>query len=197
MPVNLATTDTPCPLWRRLLALVYDLLIVLAIVMVVGLLCQLATGGQLIRTGATVAVPIWYQALQGAVVAAYFISSWRRGGQTLGMRPWRIRVTRDDGGTPSLQQALIRVLVAAAPLVLLLLAPVAGLHATLWTLLVVWSGWFAVALFDPAPARAARHRGRHRESACWTELHTSLSACRIQSADAANRAPPKAAATPN
>lgn len=163
MPANPATTDIPCPPWRRLLALVYDLLIVLAIVMVVGLLCQLATGGNLIRTGARTVVPLWYQALQGAVVAAYFISSWRRGGQTLGMRPWRIRVTRDDGGTPTLQQALIRVLVAAAPLVLLLLAPVAGLHATLWTLLAVWVGWFAVALFDP------RRRALH-DIAAGTEI---------------------------
>ena len=82
MPANLATTDLPCPLWRRLLALVYDLLIVAAIVMVVGLLCQMATGGHLIGTGAKVTVPLWYQALQGVVVAAYFISSWRRGGRT-------------------------------------------------------------------------------------------------------------------
>ncbi|WP_108472679.1 RDD family protein [Rhodanobacter thiooxydans] len=163
MPVNPATTDTPCPLWRRLLALVYDLLIVVAIVMVVGLLCQLATGGNLIRTGATTVVPVWYQALQGAVVAAYFIGSWRRGGQTLGMRPWRIRVTRDDGGTLTLQQALIRVLVVAAPLVLLLLAPAAGLRATLWTLLAVWAGWFAVALFDP-------HRRALHDIAAGTEI---------------------------
>ncbi|KZC16847.1 transporter [Rhodanobacter sp. FW510-R12] len=163
MPPNPATTDTPCPPWRRLLALVYDLLIVVAIVMVVGLLCQLATGGTLIRTGATTVVPAWYQALQGVVVAAYFISSWRRGGQTLGMRPWRIRLTRDDGGAPSLQQALIRVLVAAAPLVVLLLAPVAGLRVTLWTLLAVWAGWFAVALFDP------RRRALH-DIAAGTEI---------------------------
>jgi Predicted membrane protein/domain len=149
MPVNLATTDLPCPLWRRLLALVYDLLIVVAIVMVVGLLCQLATGGQLIHTAGKTVVPIWYQLLQALVVMAYFISSWRRGGQTVGMRPWRIRVTRDDGGTISLQQALIRVLVAAAPLVLLMLEPMIGLQATLWTLLIVWAAWFAVALFDP------------------------------------------------
>ncbi|EIL99562.1 transporter [Rhodanobacter thiooxydans] len=149
MPPPPATTDTLCPPWRRLLALVYDLLIVLAIVMVVGLVCQLATGGNLIRTGARTVVPVWYQALQGAVVVAYFISSWRRGGQTLGMRPWRIRLTRDDGGRPTLQQALIRVLVAGAPLMLLLLEPVIGLRATLWTLLAVWAGWFAVALVDP------------------------------------------------
>ncbi|OOG59795.1 RDD family protein [Rhodanobacter sp. C03] len=162
MPTILHTTDLPCPLWRRLLALVYDLLIVVAIVMVVGLLCQLATGGQLIRTGGKAIVPIWYQALQALVVAAYFVSSWRRGGQTVGMRPWRIRVTRDDGGTPSLQQAVIRVLVAAAPLVLLMLEPMIGLHMTLWTLLIVWAGWFAVGLFDPR-RRALHDLAAHTE----------------------------------
>ncbi|OOG66449.1 transporter [Rhodanobacter sp. B04] len=162
MPTTLHTTDLPCPLWRRLLALVYDLLIVVAIVMVVGLLCQLATGGQLIHTGATTVIPTWYQALQGLVVAAYFISSWRRGGQTLGMRPWRIRVTRDDGGTPSRQQAVIRVLVAAAPLVLLMLEPMLGLHTTLWTVLIVWACWFAVGLFDPR-RRALHDLAAHTE----------------------------------
>jgi uncharacterized RDD family membrane protein YckC len=151
----------PCPLWRRLLALLYDL--VIAIVMVVGLLCQLATGGQLIRTGATTVIPPWYRPLQGLVVAAYFISSWLRGGQTVGMRPWHIRLTRADGGTPTLQQAVLRVLVAAAPLLLLMLQPVLGLRATLWTVLLVWVGWFAIALFDP------RRRALH-DIAAATEL---------------------------
>jgi uncharacterized RDD family membrane protein YckC len=168
MPTTLHTTDLlradfPCPLWCRLLALVYDLLIVVAIVMVVGLVCQLATGGKLISTGASTVIPIWYQLLQGFVVLAYFISSWRRGGQTVGMRPWHIRVTRDDGGTPSLQQALIRALVAAAPLVLLMLEPMIGLRATLWTVLIVWAGWFAVGLFDP------RRRALH-DFAAHTEI---------------------------
>lgn len=153
MPTTLQTTplhtsSIPCPLWRRLLALVYDLLIVVAIVMVVGLLCQLATGGKLISTGATTSVPVWYQALQGLVVAAYFISAWRRGGQTVGMRPWRIRVISTAGATPSLPQCLVRLLVAAAPLLLLLLEPVLGLRATLWTVLVIWFTWFAVALLN-------------------------------------------------
>jgi uncharacterized RDD family membrane protein YckC len=162
MPDNLVTTDLPCPLWRRLLALVYDLLIVVAIVMVVGLLCQLATGGRLIGTAAKVTVPLWYQALQCVVVAAYFISSWLRGGQTVGMRPWRIRVTSRDGRTPSLSQAVIRALVAAAPMLLLTLTPMLGLRTTLWTLLVVWLGWFAVALFDPR-RRALHDLAAHTE----------------------------------
>lgn len=149
MPTTLHTTDIPCPLWRRLLALIYDVLIVVAIVMVVGLLCQLATGGTLIRTGTATSVPAWYQVLQGLVVAAYFISAWRRGGQTVGMRPWRMRLTTTVGTTPSLRHSVIRLLVAAAPLLLLLLEPTLGLHATLWAVLVAWTVWFAVALFNP------------------------------------------------
>lgn len=163
MPTTLHTTDIPCPLWRRLLALIYDLLIVVAIVMVVGLLCQLATGGKLISTGSGVSVPAWYQALQGMVVAAYFVSAWRRGGQTVGMRPWRTRVTTMAGGTPSMQQSLIRLAVVAAPLLALLLEPLLGLHITLWTLLVAWIAWFAVALFNP------RRRALH-DLAAGTEI---------------------------
>jgi uncharacterized RDD family membrane protein YckC len=163
MPIDFVTTDLPCPLWRRLLALVYDLLIVVAIVMVVGLLCQLATGGRLITTGSQTIIPAWYPLLQGVVVAAYFISSWLRGGQTVGMRPWRMRLTRDDGAAISLQQALIRLLVAGSPLMLLMLMPMLGLRATLWTLLVVWTGWFAVGLVD------TRRRALH-DFAAHTEI---------------------------
>ncbi len=150
MPTNPDTAPSlPSPLWRRLLALVYDLLIVVAIVMVVGLLCQLATGGRLIRTDGPAVVPLWYRPLQGLVVSAYFVSSWLLGGQTVGMRPWRIRLTRRDGGSPTPQQAVLRLLVAAAPMLALMLAPTLGMQATLWTLLGVWGAWFAVALLDP------------------------------------------------
>lgn len=147
--VSDAVASLPCPLWRRLLALVYDLLIVVAIVMVVGLLCQLATGGQLIRTDGPAVIPVWYRPLQGLVVSAYFISSWLLGGQTVGMRPWRIRLTSRDGGSPRLQQAVLRLLVAAAPMLVLMLTPTLGMRTALWTLLAVWAAWFATALVDP------------------------------------------------
>lgn len=145
------TTDihTTCPLWRRLLALLYDLVAVLAIVMVVGLLCQLATHGELITAGKQVHIAWWYQPLQGLVVAAYFLASWLRGGQTLGMRPWRIRVAANGGARLTAGQALLRLVVAALPLLLLLLAPVLGLRAALWAVAIGWVVWFGVALFDP------------------------------------------------
>jgi len=140
------TVHAICPLWRRLLALIYDLVAVLAIVMVVGLLCELATDGELISTGAHVHIPWWYQSLQALVVAAYFVVSWLRGGQTLGMRPWRIRVTANGGAPLSVRQSLVRIVVAALPLLLLLLAPLIGLKPMFWAMAGVWGLWFATAL---------------------------------------------------
>ena len=142
------TSAIPCPLWRRLAALVYDLLAVIAIVMVVGLLCQLATGGRLIGTGAQVVIPFWYRPLQALVVAAYFTVSWRYGGQTLGMRAWRIRLVRRDGAVVGCARGAMRVLVAALPTAALALAPAWGLQGVLWSALVLWALWFVPALFD-------------------------------------------------
>lgn len=161
-----ATEPTPsapaCPLWRRLCALVYDLLIVVAIMLASVMVGLLVTGGHLLDEHQHLRA-YWFPFFEAACVGGYFVASWRRGGQTVGMRPWRIRLTRDDGGTPTLQQALIRVLVAAAPLILLLLEPMLGLRATLWTLLAVWAGWFTVAVFDP------RRRALH-DIAAGTEM---------------------------
>jgi uncharacterized RDD family membrane protein YckC len=143
------TTNGVCPLWRRLIALVYDLVAVLAIVMVVGLICQLATGGQLISTDSQVHIAWWYQPLQAVVVAAYFVVSWLRGGQTLGMRSWRIQVTDGTGASLSMRQALIRLLVAALPLLLLSLAPAFGMKVALWAVAAGWAIWLIAALFVP------------------------------------------------
>lgn len=162
-PATVDPASLPCPLWRRLTALVYDLLAVVAIVMVVGLLCQLATGGRLIATGAHTVIAWWYQPLQGLVVAAYFVVSWLRGGQTLGMRPWHIRLAATAGGVPSPGQALLRVIVAALPLLLLALASWLGLRGALWAVAIGWALWFAPALFD------ARRRALH-DLAAGTEL---------------------------
>lgn len=152
-----------CPLWRRLLALLYDLVAVLAIVMVVGLICELATHGELITSGKQVHIAWWYQPLQAMVVAAYFLVSWLRGGQTLGMRPWRIRVTATDGAQVTVRHALIRLIVAALPLLLLLLAPVLGLRLAVWAVALGWAIWFGAALLD------GRRRALH-DLAAGTEV---------------------------
>src|SRR5262249_28031130 len=47
-----------------------------------------------------------------AFTAAYFVISWTRGGQTIGMRAWRLRVMRTHGGALTWPRALLRFAVA-------------------------------------------------------------------------------------
>jgi uncharacterized RDD family membrane protein YckC len=110
---------TPASLWLRLLAAVYDVLPLLALWFVAAVLALALTGGALdVHRFADKAL---MQALAFGITAAYFIVSWIRGGQTIGMRPWRLRVVRGDGTPPDLAHAALRFAVA-----LLSLAP-AGL----------------------------------------------------------------------
>jgi len=46
------------------------------------------------------------------VLAIYFVYCWHRGGQTLAMKTWRIRVARKDGSALSVREALARFLLA-------------------------------------------------------------------------------------
>jgi uncharacterized RDD family membrane protein YckC len=48
----------------------------------------------------------------------YAIASWARGGQTLGMRPWRIKITTEDGGRPGRKALIVRFLVGNVSLLL-------------------------------------------------------------------------------
>lgn len=101
-------SETQIPRWyRRWLAMIYELLPLFAIafavtVPLVGLMPQ-----DHVPAGSW-----WYQALLLLIVGLYFVSGWIRGGQTLGMRPWRLFVISADGSSPSLGQAAIRYAVA-------------------------------------------------------------------------------------
>ena len=59
------------------------------------------------------------QTLVLAVTAGYFVISWTRGGQTIGMRAWKLRLTMNDGSRMSLLIALLRFFLACLSLVLL------------------------------------------------------------------------------
>jgi uncharacterized RDD family membrane protein YckC len=60
----------------------------------------------------------WFPLCLFAVVVLFFAGFWAHGGQTLGMRAWRIRVVRDDGSALTWPRAAARLalgFVAAAP----------------------------------------------------------------------------------
>lgn len=104
---ELATLLPAPPLWRRMLAFLYDLLALIGLWVFVTLIAVAINGGQ--------AVDGWprliglYPALW-LVSGAYFALSWRYGGQTLGMRPWRLLAERDDGTPLGLGRACWRYL---------------------------------------------------------------------------------------
>ena len=100
----------PASPWLRLLAGIYDLLPLLGLWFFAGALALGLSGGTLethreLRTALT-------QAFVLAFTAAYFVISWTRGGQTIGMRAWRLRVIRADGARTTWPRALLRFVVA-------------------------------------------------------------------------------------
>lgn len=91
----------------RLLALLYDLFPVAGLWFLVAALFVVAHGDAV--TGGALGL-LEFAALW-AVTGAYAVASWRHGGQTLGMRPWRLRVVAGDGSPPSVRALLVRYVV--------------------------------------------------------------------------------------
>ena len=147
-PMTDARDTPPSPLWRRLVALVYDLLIVVAIMLVANMVGLALTGGHLLDEHQRLRA-WWFPFFEAACVGGYFLASWRRGGQTVGMRPWHIRVTGRDGRMAPLGRLALRLLAASLPLLALGLTATVGLRAAGWSALGAWAVWFGVALFDP------------------------------------------------
>jgi len=106
-------SGTPAGFGRRLAALLYDALLLAALLMIF-------TGGALFFTHGAAVVPetagAWvylYRAGLVLVIAGYYLLNWLRSGQTLGMRAWRLRVVTDSGNTLTWRAAALRALFGA------------------------------------------------------------------------------------
>lgn len=81
------------------------------------LLCGVTFLAALLFVGASAgAIDGWlrhaFQLYLFLVIGLYFVGSWRRRGQTLAMKTWRLRVVGADGAGISLRQALTRYVCA-------------------------------------------------------------------------------------
>jgi uncharacterized RDD family membrane protein YckC len=89
------TPDLPPPgFLRRLGAMFYDGLLLLALLMMLSYPYVWLTGGA--KPG--LLVKTLYQLYLLAICFFYYTGFWVRGGQTLGLRTWRLKLVRDDGG---------------------------------------------------------------------------------------------------
>lgn len=109
------TTRTPALVGWRLLALTYDFFPMLALWFVTAGAFTLLHGDA-VRGGWLG----WIEfAALWAVTGVYATISWRRGGQTIGMRPWQMRVVAASGGDSTSWHALwLRYAVGSASLLL-------------------------------------------------------------------------------
>ena len=107
VPADVIAASSLSLLVRRLLSVCYDWVLVIALILVAGLPLPLIP--EHVRMSLTGRVVI----LMAMVLISflYFALSWKKTGQTVGMRAWRLRLwTTDDSGQFSLTMALRRFL---------------------------------------------------------------------------------------
>jgi uncharacterized RDD family membrane protein YckC len=112
-------SSTPASLWLRLAAALYDLFPLLALWMLTAGLALLVAHGSVDVAHPTFAYRFSLRVALLAVTGAYFTISWARGGQTIGMRAWRLRVVGSDGRALPWLRALLRFVVAIVSLLAL------------------------------------------------------------------------------
>jgi uncharacterized RDD family membrane protein YckC len=106
--------DARAGLLRRLAAAAYDGILAVALLLVYSALLLPFSRGEAITVDRFGALAYAYHAGSAAILAAYFGLSWRRRGQTLGMKAWRLRLETADGARPGWRAIGARLLVAAA-----------------------------------------------------------------------------------
>ena len=100
------TQSLPCPpagLVRRMAAMAYDWLLLAGLMSVFTLGAILLRGGDAIPPSSW-----WFDAALIGIGFGFFGWFWTHGGQTLGMRAWKVRLVRNDGREMTWSDALRR-----------------------------------------------------------------------------------------
>lgn len=100
-------------LWRRLAAMAYDAVLLTGVLLLASAVVTLPLGLGLGREAADgLFRSAWFRwpffLYCVAVLAGFHLWFWTHGGQTLGMKTWRIRVVRADGSPLGLRDAGLR-----------------------------------------------------------------------------------------
>ena len=101
-------------IWRRLLSMFYESLILVAVLFIASFIFHLV-----FRDTSSILFRPAFQFYLLLVAGVYFIWFWTHGGQTLPMQTWKLRVVSADGERVYLKQALARYLFAVIGILLL------------------------------------------------------------------------------
>lgn len=94
---------------RRLLSLIYELLLLTALVLLAGAVATAIT-----QTTTSVHARSITQLLVALACIIYFAWQWHQRGQTLPMKTWRIRLVTTDGKAVTIPRAVLRACLAPA-----------------------------------------------------------------------------------
>ena len=99
-------------LTRRIAAMIYDGLLLFAILMLasVPFVIPLGEGEDMESTHRLV-----YQLAMAGVIYAFFVGYWTTRGRTLGMQSWGLQIVNNDGRIPTLGQSTLRFFAASVP----------------------------------------------------------------------------------
>jgi len=122
-PIAQSISLKPPGLFRRLASGFYDALILIAIWILATFLVMPFTRNRGFESfyAHFNSIKLLYQLGLLALGYAFFGGFWTHGGQTVGMRTWRLRVVRLDGAPLDWYRALLRYLAMLIPWLLLLL----------------------------------------------------------------------------
>lgn len=104
-PATELFSPPPPPLSRRMACMVYEGVLLFGVVVIAGLVYAALSQQRHALQGTA-----GLQAMLFVVIGAYFVVFWSRGGQTLPMRTWQLRVERRDGAPLTPGRALVRYL---------------------------------------------------------------------------------------
>lgn len=95
-------------LLRRLAAMLYDTLLVIALLFLATVPFIAVRGGEPVETNEN----LLYRLVLIGVVFVFFVGFWSRSGHTLGMRSWGLQLETMDGQVPSMSTASLRFVAA-------------------------------------------------------------------------------------
>lgn len=95
-------------LMRRLAAIIYDTLLVAALLFLATIPFIAARGGEPVEIGDNAL----YQILLATVIYVFFVGYWTRYGRTLGMQSWGLQLQTMDDQLPTLATASVRFFAA-------------------------------------------------------------------------------------
>lgn len=95
------------PLGRRLGAILYDGLLVVALLFLGTVPFIAVRGGEPVEPGA-----LQYQLAMLIIAWLFFVGFWSRSGRTLGMQSWRLQLEAMDGSQPGVKSATLRFFTA-------------------------------------------------------------------------------------